>query len=159
MMAHGPWQKCQARASPCQKLKDKKLKTKGKECQNWYALCNLLYFSKQLSVLWNIFQKTKVAKNNNAHISWYHFLTQFFSYSFTKCLHRSFWLDVEEFQPIEKLFLKLTLQTKWITPSERALVTMPKNGVRSCVPFHLRSLGPLERCVHKCHGQIRSWAC
>ena len=50
-------------------------------------------------------------------------------------------MDVEEFQPTEKWFLKLTLQTKWITPSERALETVPKNGVRSCVPFHLRSLG------------------
>ena len=55
-------------------------------------------------------------------------------------------MDVEEFQPIEKGFLKLTLQTKGITPSERALETVPKNGVRSCVPFRVRSLGPLERC-------------
>ena len=55
-------------------------------------------------------------------------------------------MAVEEFQPTRKRFLKLTLRTKWITPSERALKTVPKNGVRNCVHFCLRSLGALERC-------------
>ena len=55
-------------------------------------------------------------------------------------------MAVEEFQPMRKWSLELTLQTKWITPSERALETVPENGVRSCVHFCLRLLGPLERC-------------
>ena len=56
-------------------------------------------------------------------------------------------MAVEEFQPMRKRFLKLTLRTKWITPSERTLKTVQENGVGSCVHFCLRSLGPLERCV------------
>ena len=51
-----------------------------------------------------------------------------------------------KFQPMRKRFLKLTLQTKWITPRERALKTVPQNDVGSCVHFCLRSLGLLERC-------------
>ena len=34
-----------------------------------------------------------------------------------------------------KWFLNLTLQTKWITPSERAWNTVPKNALGSCVQF------------------------
>ena len=41
---------------------------------------------------------------------------------------------------------ELTLATKQITPCERALKIMPENGVSSCVPFCLRSLGRFERC-------------
>ena len=33
---------------------------------------------------------------------------------------------------------------------------MPKNGVRSCVHFCLRSHGPLERCVNYRDGDIRN---
>ena len=66
--------------------------------------------------------------------------------SFTNLEMEVFWLAVEEFQPTRKRFLKLTLRTKWITPSERALKTVPENGVGNCVHFCLRSLGALERC-------------
>ena len=58
----------------------------------------------------------------------------------------SFWLADEEFQPMRKPFLKLTTQIRQIRPSARALKTVPKNCVRSCVHFCFRSLGPLERC-------------
>ena len=44
-------------------------------------------------------------------------------------------------------FLKLTLQTKWITPCERAWKNVLENGVGNCVHFCLRPLEPLERCV------------
>ena len=47
---------------------------------------------------------------------------------------------------MRKWFFKLTLRTKLITPIERALKIVPKSGIRSCVHFCLRSLGPLERC-------------
>ena len=55
-------------------------------------------------------------------------------------------MAVEEFQPTRKWFLKLTLRTKWIMPSERTLKTVPENGVGSCVHFCLRSIGLLGRC-------------
>ena len=55
-------------------------------------------------------------------------------------------MAVEEFQPTKKPFLELTLQTKWIAPSERALKTVPENGIGNCVHICLRSLGALERC-------------
>ena len=55
-------------------------------------------------------------------------------------------MALEKIQPMRKWFLKLTLRTKWITPSERALKTVPDNGVGSCVHFCLRSLVALERC-------------
>ena len=42
-------------------------------------------------------------------------------------------------------FLKLTLRTK-SHQSERVLKPVSENGVRTCVNFCLRSLGPLERC-------------
>ena len=60
---------------------------------------------------------------------------------------------------MRKQFLKLTLQTKWITPSERALKTVLENDVRSCVHFCLRSLWHLERCDHSYFGRfaITSW--
>ena len=48
---------------------------------------------------------------------------------------------------MRKRFLKITLRTKRITLSERALKTVAENSVGSCVHFCLRSLGPLERCV------------
>ena len=38
-------------------------------------------------------------------------------------------------------YLKLTIATKRITPYERVWKTVPENGVISCVPFCLRSLG------------------
>ena len=50
-------------------------------------------------------------------------------------------MAVEEFQPTKKWFLKLTLQTKWITPSEKALKTVPENGVGSCVHIFRGNLG------------------
>ena len=49
---------------------------------------------------------------------------------------------------VRKRFFKLTLRTKWFMPSERALKSAPKNGVRSCMHFCLKSLEPLERCVY-----------
>ena len=55
-------------------------------------------------------------------------------------------MAVEEFQPTRKWFLKLTLRTKWIMPGERALKTVPENGVRRFVHFCLRSLWPFEKC-------------
>ena len=55
-------------------------------------------------------------------------------------------MAIEKFQPMRKRFVKLTLWTKWITPSERALKTVPRNGFGNCVHFCLRSLGALERC-------------
>ena len=57
------------------------------------------------------------------------------------------WLAVKEFQPVRRWFFELTLATKRITPCERAWKTVLENGVFSCVPFCLRSLGRLERCV------------
>ena len=44
-------------------------------------------------------------------------------------------------------FLKLPLATKWNTSCERVWKTVPENGVFSCVPFCLRSLGCFERCA------------
>jgi len=38
----------------------------------------------------------------------------------------SFWLAAEEFQPMKKRFLDLTLRIKWSTLSERAWKTAPK---------------------------------
>ena len=38
-------------------------------------------------------------------------------------------------------FLKLPLATKRSTPCEKVWKTVPENGVFSCVPFYLRSLG------------------
>ena len=55
-------------------------------------------------------------------------------------------MALEKFPPTGKWFLKLTLQKKWITPSERASKSVSENGVGSCVQFCLRSIGPLERC-------------
>ena len=46
-------------------------------------------------------------------------------------------------------FLKLPLATKWKTSCERVWKTVPENGVYSCVPFCLRSLGPFEKSVYK----------
>ena len=43
-------------------------------------------------------------------------------------------------------YLNLILATKRITPCERVLKTV-LNGVFSCVPFSLRSLGQFERCA------------
>ena len=43
-------------------------------------------------------------------------------------------------------FLKLTLATKRSTPCERVWKTVPENGVFSCVPFCLRSLGCFAKC-------------
>merc|ERR1712156_1200053 len=43
-------------------------------------------------------------------------------------------------------FLKLTFASKWSTPCERVWKTVPQNGVFSCVPFCLRSLGISARC-------------
>ena len=43
--------------------------------------------------------------------------------------------------------LKLTLASKQSTPCERVWKTVPENGVFSCVPFGLRSLGRFARCV------------
>ena len=60
-------------------------------------------------------------------------------------------MALEKFSPPGKWFLKLTLQIKWSTPSERASKSVHKNGVVSCVQFCLRSLGPLERCVAQVH--------
>ena len=47
---------------------------------------------------------------------------------------------------MRKWFLKLTLRTKFITQSERVIKPVSENGVRTCVHFCLRLLGPLERC-------------
>ena len=58
-------------------------------------------------------------------------------------------MAVEEFQPTRKWFLMLTLGTKWIKPSERALKTVPKNDVGSCVHFCLRLLGFWEDVINK----------
>ena len=44
-------------------------------------------------------------------------------------------------------FVKLTLQSKWITPCERASKTVPENGVGNCVHLCLWPLEPLERCA------------
>ena len=44
-------------------------------------------------------------------------------------------------------FLKLTLATKQSTACETVWKTMPENGVFSCVPYCLRSLGGFARCV------------
>ena len=52
--------------------------------------------------------------------------------------------DSQSEAPIQ-WFLKLTLATKRITPCERAWKTVPENGVFSCVPFCLRSLGHFAR--------------
>ena len=60
------------------------------------------------------------------------------------------WLAVKEFQPVRRWFFELTLATKRITPCERAWKTVLENGVFSCVPFCLRSLGCFERCVQSC---------
>ena len=56
------------------------------------------------------------------------------------------WLAVKEFQPVRRWFFELTLATKRITPCERAGKIVIENGVFSCVPFCLRSLGCFERC-------------
>ena len=50
--------------------------------------------------------------------------------------------------------MKLPLATKWSTPCEKVLKTVPENGVFSCVPFCFRSLGRFERCdsAPKCPG-------
>ena len=66
--------------------------------------------------------------------------------SFVNQLKRSFWLAVKEFPPVRKWFLGLTLQTKQITPCERAWKTVPENDVRNCVHFCLKPLMTLERC-------------
>ena len=57
---------------------------------------------------------------------------------------------------MRKWFLKLTLQTKWIIPSDRALKPVSENGVESCVHFCLRSLVPFERCSPK-KEILRQW--
>ena len=62
-------------------------------------------------------------------------------------MNRSIWLAVKEFQPVRRWFYELPLATKRITPCERVLKTLLENGVFSCVPFCLRSLGPFERCA------------
>ena len=56
-------------------------------------------------------------------------------------------MAAEEYQTMRKLFLKLTLGTKCITPGETAKNTGPINGVRSRVHFCLRTTIALERCV------------
>ena len=43
-------------------------------------------------------------------------------------------------------FLKVTPATKRSTPCERVWKAVPENGVLSCVPFCLRSLGRFARC-------------
>ena len=58
-------------------------------------------------------------------------------------------MAVEKFLPMRKWIVKLTPRTKWITPSERALKTVHKNGVTTCVRFCLRSLGLLEKCEQR----------
>ena len=58
------------------------------------------------------------------------------SVSFKNLEFGSFWLAVEKFQPMRKRFAKLTLQTKLITPSERAFKMVSKDGVISCVHRH-----------------------
>ena len=57
------------------------------------------------------------------------------SVSFKKPVIGSFWLAVEKFQPKRKQLFKLTHWTKRITPSQRAIKTVPKNYVGSCVHF------------------------
>ena len=59
------------------------------------------------------------------------------------------WL-LKNFNQWRKWFLDLTLQTKWITPCERAWKTVPQNDVASCMHFCLRSLVPFERCGLYC---------
>ena len=61
-------------------------------------------------------------------------------------IEASDWLSVKELQPARRWFSELILATKRITPCERVLKTV-LNGVFSCVPFSLRSLGRFERCA------------
>ena len=56
-----------------------------------------------------------------------------------------FLLVFKEFQPVTRCFFELTLTTKRITSCEKAWKTLLENGVFSCVPFCLRSLGCFER--------------
>ena len=60
-------------------------------------------------------------------------------------IEASHWLK-EEFWPIKKWFLELTLGIKQTTPSARAQKTIPENGAFSWVPFCLRSHVRFERC-------------
>ena len=66
------------------------------------------------------------------------------------------WLAVKEFQPVRRWFFELTLATKRITPCERAWKTVLENGVFSCVPFCLRSLGCFERCGTRMRNKKRT---
>ena len=68
------------------------------------------------------------------------------SVSFKNLEMEAFLFAVEQFQPTRKWLFKLTLRSKWIMPSGRALKSVPENGVGHCVHFCLRSLGALERC-------------
>ena len=61
-------------------------------------------------------------------------------------IEASHWLK-EEFWPIRKWFLELTLGTKQTTPRARAQKTIPENGAFSWVPFCFRSHVRFERCA------------
>ena len=60
-------------------------------------------------------------------------------------IEASHWLK-EEFWPIRKWFLELTLGTKQTKPRARAQKTIPDYDAFSWVPFCLRSVVRFERC-------------
>ena len=56
-------------------------------------------------------------------------------------------MAVKEFHPTRRWFFEhSTPVVKQSTPCERVRKTVPENGVVSCVPFFLRSLGGFARC-------------
>jgi len=60
-------------------------------------------------------------------------------------IEASHWL-MEEFWPVRKWFLELTLGTKRTTPHAGAQKTLPENYAFSGAPFCLRSVVRFERC-------------
>ena len=106
----------------------------------------------------HIFQNALVTSNKMVHKKRHHFLAQF-SIPFhmvwsvllrvlaQKTPSNSLKFFDSQSEASIQWFLKLTLATKRSTPCERVWKTVPENGVFSCVPFCLKSLGQFARCA------------